>query len=106
MAHDFSSKIRWLEAQWTPPEGLLGQLRYGDIDWAKAKVLTDTLLSWEGQIPLEEPLPPRFVALLWSVPTYIENHRAILESSGADSTRLSEFSGKAFHAVSAVLGLP
>lgn len=106
VAHDFTSKIAWLEAQWTGPSGLLAQIREGRIDWARAREFADTVLAWEREIPLDEPLPARFVALLWSVPTYVENHRAMLEASGVESKRLSEFSGEVFHAVSSVLGFP
>lgn len=106
VTHDFATKIAWLEVQWTAPDGLLAQMREGELDWAKARAFSDTVLAWEAEIPLDEPLPARFVALLWSVPTYIESHRATLESSGVESKRLSEFSGDVFHALSSVFGLP
>ncbi len=106
MPHDFSTKIAWLDAQWTPPDGVIGQLRYGGLDWAAAQSLVETILSWETEIPPDEPLPQRFVALLWTIPGFIENNRSNLENAGVDSVRLSRFSGRVHHAVSTILGYP
>lgn len=106
MKHDFAPKIAWLEAKWSSPHGVIEAARYGELDWAEAQLLVDTIRSWASEIPDDELLPPRFVALLWSIPTYIDSHRARIQARGADPQRLDQFRADVFDAVSSVLGLP
>ncbi len=100
------ARVDWLERQWTPDDGIFYTIRHGAIDWAEAERFASTVLGWADEIPLDQDLPARFVALLWSAPQYIENFRPSLEAAGESRERIRRWETDVWHAVSSVLGLP
>jgi hypothetical protein len=92
-----------LTAYWDVPEGFFYKLRQGKYD----RDALDRLEAYLCRIrPGEDPLPQRFVALTWTIPTFMEWQAERVGECGGDVGELQAAANRLRSVLNGLLGVP
>jgi hypothetical protein len=93
-----------IEAAWEPDTGPLWKLRQGEVDMEQIDALLRVLDTI--QVHDDDPLPRRFVSLVWYLPIFFEWQRDRVAERGSDMQVFQALSNRVVAAVQRVLGVP
>ena len=94
-----------LEAAWAEPEGVLFQLRQGNLDADRLRELVAVIRVIEVDDHTTS-LPRRLVSLLWYLPIFIDWQKQRVEQSGGSAEAVEQFATEVTNELERVLGIP